>query len=164
MQGVHSLPGVPSETDDAAPERRGTRPGRAASPDDQEGGRVDRISGARHRCMERKKIFRSVWFWVVLVVLLALTFSSFFRGNGGYQEVATSVALEQFADGNASKATITDREPPLDLDLRKDVEGSDKITASYPMGAEDDIFALVSGTNDKSAGAAFDTNATTEKL
>ncbi|MCW2741209.1 MAG: ATP-dependent metalloprotease FtsH, partial [Blastococcus sp.] len=49
--------------------------------------------------MERKKIFRSVWFWVVLVVLLALTFSSFFRGNGGYQEVSTSVALEQFADG-----------------------------------------------------------------
>ena len=48
--------------------------------------------------MERKKIFRSVWFWVVLVVLLALTFSSFFRGSGEYSEVSTSTALSQFAD------------------------------------------------------------------
>src|SRR4051794_614835 len=164
MQGVHSLPGVPSETDDAAPERRGTRPGRAASPDDQEGGRVDRISGARHRCMDRKKIFRSVWFWVVLVVLLALTFSSLFRGNGGYQEVSTSVALDQFADGNVSSATINDREQTLDLDLKKAVDGSDKVTASYPIGAEDDIFDLVSGTNQDSAGVNFDTNVTQESL
>ena len=50
--------------------------------------------------MERKKIFRSVWFWVGLVVVLAVTFSSFFRGNGSYQEVSTSTALVQFADGN----------------------------------------------------------------
>src|SRR3954447_11004598 len=164
MQGVHSLPGVPSETDDAAPERRGTRPGRAASPDDQEGGRVDRISGARHRCMERKKIFRSVWFWVVLVVLLALTFSSFFRGNGGYKEVPTSVALEQFADGNVSSATINDREQTIDLQLKKPAEGSDKVTASYPIGAEDDIYNLVSGTNKDSAGVNFDTNVTQESL
>ena len=58
--------------------------------------------------MERKKIFRSVWFWVVLVVLVALTFSSLFRGNGGYQEVPTSTALEQFSDGNVQSATIND--------------------------------------------------------
>ena len=76
-------------------------------------------SGARHRCMERKKIFRSVWFWVVLVVLVALTFSSFFRGNGGYQEVSTSTALDQFADGNVESATINDKEQTLDLELRE---------------------------------------------
>ena len=72
--------------------------------------------------MERKKIFRSVWFWVVLVVLLALTFSSFFSGNGGYQEVSTSTALQQFSDGNVEKATINDKEQTLDLDLKKSVE------------------------------------------
>src|SRR5687768_15716700 len=121
-------------------ERRGTRPGRAASPDDQEGRRADRIPGARHRCMERKKIFRSVWFWVAIVVLLALTFSSFFRGNGGYEEVPTSVALDQFSDGNVESATINDREQTLDLDLGNAVDGSDKITASYPIGAEDDVY------------------------
>src|SRR3954452_6841938 len=164
MQGVRSLPGVPSETDDAAPERRGTRPGRAASPDDQEGGRVDRISGARHRCMERKKIFRSVWFWVVLVVLVALTFSSFFRGNGGYQEVSTSTALAQFSDQNVTSATINDKEQTLDLKLKKAVDGSDKITASYPLGAANDIFQIVSGTGDNSQGVDFDTNVTQDSI
>ena len=82
--------------------------------------------------MERKKIFRSVWFWVVLVVLVALTFSSLFSGNGGYQEVSTSVALAQFEDGNVKSATINDKEQTLDLELRHDVEGSNKITASSP--------------------------------
>src|SRR4051812_27229497 len=164
MQQVHRVPGVPSETDDAAPERRGTRPGRAASPDDQEGGRVDRISGARHRCMDRKKIFRSVWFWVVLVVLLALTFSSLFRGNGGYQGGPTPPPPPQFHDGNVSSATINDREQTLDLELKKAVDGNDKVTASYPIGAEDDIFDLVSGTNQDSAGVNFDTNVTQESL
>ena len=61
--------------------------------------------------MERKKIFRSVWFWVVLVVLLALTFSSFFRGGGEYQVVSTSTALAQFADGNVANATIKNSFP-----------------------------------------------------
>src|SRR4029450_1736087 len=99
----------------------GSSPGsQAASPDDQEGRRAGRISGARHRCMERKKIFRSVWFWVVLVVLLALTFSSFFQGNGGYQEVSTSTALAQFSDGNVESATVNDKEQTLGPRLKDD--------------------------------------------
>ena len=95
--------------------------------------------------MERKKIFRSVWFWVVLVVLLALAFSSLFRGTGGYQEVSTAVALEQIQNGNAERVTINDKEQTLDLELANPVEGSDQITASYPLGAADDVFDLVSG-------------------
>src|SRR3712207_6789164 len=114
--------------------------------------------------MERKKIFRSVWFWVVLVVLLALTFSSLFRGNGGYQEVSTSTALAQVADGNVEKATINDKEQTLDLDLRSEVQGSDRITTSYPFGASEDIFDLVSGTGENNDGVDFDTNVTQESL
>src|SRR3954466_12669350 len=145
-------------------ERRGARPSRRRRPRTIR--RVDGpagSSGARHRCMERKKIFRSVWFWVVLVVLLALTFSSFFSGKGGYQEVSTSAALQQFSDGNVEKATINDKEQTLDLNLKKAVEGSDKVTAAYPLGGSDDIFALVSGKGDAKA-VNFDTKVTQDNL
>src|SRR4051795_12028122 len=114
--------------------------------------------------MERKKIFRSVWLWVGVVLVLAVVFSTFFQGNGGYTEVSTSTALSQFSDGNVSSATINDKEQTLDLVLRRQVEGSDKITASYPLGGEDDIFALVSGTGDNKPGVKFDTNVTQESL
>jgi cell division protease FtsH len=113
--------------------------------------------------MERKKIFRSVWFWVVLVVLVALTFSSLFSGNGSYQEVSTSVALAQFEDGNVESATINDKEQTLDIEVRDEVQGSDKITASYPLGASDDVYDLVTGQGDADA-VDFDTNVTQQSL
>ena len=93
--------------------------------------------------MERKKFYRSVWFWVVIVVLLALALSSLFGRSGDeYEEVPTSVALEQLRDGNVEGVTINDREQTVDLDLDEAVDGSRQITASYPIGAEDDIFDL----------------------
>src|SRR4051812_9992173 len=114
--------------------------------------------------MERKKIFRSVWFWVVIVVLVALTFSTLFTGKGGYQQVSTSTALAQFDDGNVSSATINDKEQTLDLELKKPVDGSDKVTASYPLGAATDIFGIVSGTTKGNDGVHFDTNVTQDSL
>src|SRR3712207_5397152 len=113
--------------------------------------------------MERKKIFRSVWFWVVLVVLLALAFSSLFRGTGGFQEVSTAVALEQIQNGNADQVTINDKEQTLDLELANPVEGSDQITASYPLGAADDVFDLVSGLGN-GEGVQFNTNVTQDSV
>src|SRR5215217_5265112 len=146
VERIHRRPGVPSIATTLHPAPGCSPQSQAASPDDQEGGRAGRDSpGARHRCMERKKIFRSVWFWVVLVVLVALTFSSFFRGSGGFTEVSTSVALDQFREGNVESATINDKEQTLDLELRNEVDGSDQITASYPLGASEDVFDLVSG-------------------
>src|SRR3954466_9072843 len=153
-------------------ERRGARPGRRRRPRTIR--RVDGpagLPGARHRCMERKKIFRSVWFWVGLVVVLAVVFSSFFRGNGGYKQVSTSTALAQFSDSNVSSATINDKEQTLDLDLKSAVDGSDKITTSYTIGASDDIYALVSGRNvtgsssgSSDQGVSFDTNVTQDSV
>src|SRR3954467_4001754 len=114
--------------------------------------------------MDRKKIFRSVWFWVVVVVLVALTFSTLFTGKGGYQEVPTSTALAQFDSGNVSSATINDKEQTLDLELKKAVDGSTKVSASYPLGAANDIFKIVSGTAQGSDGVSFDTNVTQDSL
>src|SRR3954464_9340574 len=150
-------------------ERRGARPSRRRRPRTIR--RVDGPAGspgARHRCMERKKIFRSVWFWVVVVVLVALTFSMLFTGKGGFQQVSTSTALAQFDAGNVSSATINDKEQTLDLELKKPVEGSTKVTASYPLGASDDIFAIVSGTKADGTstgdGVTFSTNVTQDNL
>src|SRR3954471_6447484 len=139
-QRLHRPAGVPSISTTLHPAPGCSPQSQAASPDDQEGGRAGRFPGARHRCMERKKIFRSVWFWVVIVVLVALTFSTLFTGKGGYQEVSTSTALAQFDSHNVSKATINDKEQTLDLELKKAVEGSTKVTASYPLGGAQDIF------------------------
>ena len=80
--------------------------------------------------MERKKIVRSVWFWVAIVVVLMFVASSFFRGNSGYDEVPTSTALAQFQDGNVERVTINDKEQTLDLDLQNPVDGSSKVSAS----------------------------------
>src|SRR3712207_4664193 len=115
-------------------ERRGPHPGRRRCPgDDQEGRRAGRHAGARHRCMERKKIFRSVWFWIVLVILVALTVSSLFSGNGGFKEISTSTALAQIEDGNVTSATLNTKEQTLDLELQDEVDGSDQVRASYPL-------------------------------
>jgi hypothetical protein len=74
--------------------------------------------------MERKKIFRSVWFWIAVVVVLAFIGSSFFRSDGGYDQVSTSTALAQISDGNVDSVTINDKEQTLDLDLKTAVDGS----------------------------------------
>ncbi|MCZ2817581.1 ATP-dependent zinc metalloprotease FtsH [Modestobacter sp. VKM Ac-2984] len=113
--------------------------------------------------MERKKIFRSVWFWIAIVVLLAFVGSSFFRGDPEYQEVSTSTALAQFAEDNVDSATINDREQTVDLDLIEPVEGSDQVTAFYPVGAEEDVFDLVSGLGE-GEGVDFDTNVSQDNL
>jgi len=116
--------------------------------------------------MERKKIFRSVWLWIVVVVVVGFIASSFFRGDGGYDQVSTSTALSQLADGNVSSATINDKEQTLDLDLKSAVEGSTKVTASYPLGAADDVFAAVRGAGEGAGQGttSFDTNVTQDNL
>ncbi|CCH86179.1 Cell division protein FtsH; ATP-dependent zinc-metallo protease [Modestobacter italicus] len=115
--------------------------------------------------MERKKIFRSVWLWVAVVVVVGFIASQFFSNDGGYDKVSTSTALEQLSSGNVSEATINDKEQTLDLDLRDPVDGSSKISASYPLGAADDVFAAVRGGTDAGTGtASFDTNVTQDNL
>ena len=95
--------------------------------------------------MERKKIFRSVWFWVVLVVLVVAIGVQSFSGGSDYKEVPTSTALAQFSSDNVDRVTINDREQTIDLDLENAVDGQQKITAYYPTGADTAIYDLVSG-------------------
>jgi cell division protease FtsH len=112
--------------------------------------------------MERKKIFRSVWFWVVIVVLVALSFSTLLGGGTNFREVSTSVALTQIDDGNVRDATINTKEQTLDLDLKRAVEGSEQVTASYPVAIEGDLVDLLKGENGN--GTEFDTNVTQDSV
>src|SRR6476469_9254693 len=107
--------------------------------------------------MDRKKIFRSVWFWVGLVIVLAVVSSSFIGGGSSYQQESTSTVLSQFTDGNVQSATINDKEQTLDVVLKHAVKGSTKISAAYPVGAQRDIFTIVNGTAPGAKPVQFDT-------
>ncbi len=124
---------------------------------------------ARHRCMERKKIFRSVWFWVALVVLVVAIGVQSFSGGSEYKEVSTSTALAQFADDNVDSVTINDREQTLDIDLQRAVDGESKITAYYPDGCGlPDLRPGQRGDADADgttgSGVDFDTNVTQDNV
>src|SRR5689334_14535526 len=60
-------------------------------------------------------------------------------GNGGYSEVPTSVALAQLESGNYTTATVNDREQTIDITLKNEVDGHEKITSAYPTGLVDRV-------------------------
>ncbi|MBA2389016.1 MAG: ATP-dependent zinc metalloprotease FtsH [Geodermatophilaceae bacterium] len=113
--------------------------------------------------MERKRIFRSPWFWVATAVLLALLLPSLFRGDGGFEEVETSVVLQQIEDGNVESIVINDKEQTLNVTLQEPVDGNVTVTASYPAEAARDIFDLIRETEGGAAGA-FDTEVSQDNL
>jgi cell division protease FtsH len=84
--------------------------------------------------MDRRRIFRSPLFWVVLGVLAVFVLMSSFRGNGGFEKVPTSTALDQIKAGNYSNVVVNDREQTVDITLNSPVDGKSKITAAYPSG------------------------------
>jgi len=93
--------------------------------------------------MDRRRIIRSPWFWIVTVAILFFALPPLFRGNGGFSEVDTSVALTQLQSGNYAKVVMNDKEQTLDITLVNRVGDKDKISASYPAGASDRIFSLL---------------------
>src|SRR6185312_16241218 len=89
--------------------------------------------------MDRRRILKSPWFWIVLGLLVVLAVPTLFRGNGGYSKVPTSVALAQLESGNYTTATVNDREQTVDITLKNEVDGHDKITSAYPTGLVDRV-------------------------
>jgi cell division protease FtsH len=93
--------------------------------------------------MDRRRILKSPWFWIVLGLLVVLAVPTLFRGNGGFSEVPTSVALAQLESGNYETVTVKDREQTLDITLKNEVDGHDKITSAYPTGLDERIGQLL---------------------
>jgi cell division protease FtsH len=112
--------------------------------------------------MDRRRLFRSPWFWIVAVVVLLFALPPLFRGDGGFSEVDTSKALAQVEAGNFSKIIMNDKEQRLDITLRSPVDGKSKIATSYPANSSDDIFNRI----ESKAGEdrVFDTKVSKDSL
>jgi cell division protease FtsH len=93
--------------------------------------------------MDRKRLVRNPMVWIVLAVLLFTVLSQFVSTGATYKSVKTSEVLAQIQAGNVSSATIHDKEDSIDLQLNTPVDGTTKITASYPDAASQEIFDLV---------------------
>ncbi len=107
------------------------------------GGSESAGHGASAERMDRRRILRSPWFWIVLGLLVVLVVPPLFRGNGGFEEVPTSTALAQLESGNYSKVVVNDREQTVDITLNSQVEGEDKITSAYPSGLAERVGTLL---------------------
>ena len=105
--------------------------------------------------MDRKRIFRSWWLWVAIVVVVLFLLPNLLTGNSGYHAVNTSQAVTQITDKNVSKATLHDKEQTLDLTLTKAVDGHTKISTSYPADATSSIYGALN-----SSGTTFTTQVT----
>ena len=112
--------------------------------------------------MERKRLIKSPWLWVGFAIILFFIVQPLFSGGGDYTEVKTSVALEQLSNGNVAEAIINDKEQTLDLTLDKAVDGATKITASYPLEASDEVFALAQDA--EGSGTEFDTSVSSDNI
>jgi cell division protease FtsH len=110
--------------------------------------------------MDRRRIVRSPWFWVVAAAVFFFATQSMFRGNGGFTDVDTSVALAQVDSGNYSRVVMNDKEQTLDLTLINPVNGKSKITASYPANSADRVFTALQAKKDK----AFNTKVSKDNI
>jgi cell division protease FtsH len=105
--------------------------------------------------MDRKRIFRSWWLWVAVVVVVLFLLPNLLAGNSGYHAVNTSQAVAQITGKNVTKATLHDKEQTLDLTLTKAVDGHTKISTSYPADATSSIYNALT-----SSGTTFTTQVT----
>ena len=83
---------------------------------------------------------------VALVTLFAFTLLT--DDTRGYQDVDTSVVMEQLADQNAREVQIDDREQRIRVELREPItyeerEGVEEIIAQYPARTSPQIFDAV---------------------
>ena len=98
-----------------------------------------------------------------LIVLYLLTLIG--DDSRAYQQVDTSVAIQQLQDHNAEEVQIDDREQRIRIDLREPItveerEGVESISAQYPARTSPDIFNAVR----ESGADSYKTNVTQDSF
>jgi cell division protease FtsH len=119
--------------------------------------------------MERTRgIFRRPVVWIILVIIGAITLSSFFTGGQDYTKADTSVAMAQLSDGNVKKALQEDREQNLKLDLKDKIKvgdaETDKIFAQYPAESGDEIYEQLTAAQKSNQIESFDEKVTKDSI
>ena len=99
-----------------------------------------RVISARGNHMDRKRIFRTWWVWIGLLVVLFFVVPAFAGGGASYHAVNTSDALQQINAHNYSSAILHDKEQTLDLTLKTAFQGHTKISTSIPAQSMSTVF------------------------
>lgn len=114
--------------------------------------------------MDKTKVLRIAG--IVAAILIGIyTFSVLTDSTRGYEQVETSVALEQLKDKNVSEVQINDREQQLEIKLKDPIsldgkDGIEQIITSYPARTGDRIFTAVQD----SGAEKFNTNVTQDSF
>ncbi|AWB84664.1 ATP-dependent zinc metalloprotease FtsH [Corynebacterium liangguodongii] len=114
--------------------------------------------------MDNNKVLRWGIFGATALIVLYL-FSLIGDDTRSYQQVETSVALTQLADGNAKEVQIDDREQRVRIDLRepitvKEREGVESVMAQYPARTAPAVFDAVR----ESGADSYETNVTRDSF
>ncbi|WJY93137.1 ATP-dependent zinc metalloprotease FtsH [Corynebacterium faecale] len=114
--------------------------------------------------MKNKKYLQYGGIAAVVLIVLFL-FSLFTSDTRNFQEVDTSVAMEQLEAGNVAEAQIDDREQRVRLTLREPIdveerEGVEEIISQYPARTAPVIFEKV----EASGAESYTTNVTQDNF
>lgn len=90
-----------------------------------------------------KKLYRSVVFWVVLALLLALLFGSFFRSGEERDDLSLSEFRDQLAEGNIVELEIKDR----DSAILGELDDGSKFRAVYVREFGDELVEEIEAVN-----------------
>src|SRR5687767_15120814 len=99
--------------------------------------------------MDRKRLLRNPLIWILVAVLVYLTFSMLLDDTRGYTQVPTSVAISQIDGGNVRDALVEDREQRLRLTLSQPLNGSTKVITQYPALLGDTLVEKLEAADNK---------------
>jgi len=94
-----------------------------------------------------KRIVRGPWLWIVVAIAAVAIGASFFASSGT-AEVSTTRALQLIEEGKVQKATLTDGNQRIDLELKQgeDVDGATSVRSYYIAQRGGDIIDALDAT------------------
>jgi cell division protease FtsH len=114
--------------------------------------------------MERTRFFRRPVVWFIIVILGAIAASTLFTGGASYKKIDTSQAIALIDSGNVKKALIEDKEQTLSLDLKQNVQGTNKVQAQVPQNAIRDVYDRLIKAKAAGQVETWDTKVTRESV